>query len=169
MSDNFEYILLKGFEDAEQEAPQEPANNDVPPEGGESDQQESGEMMNVNPFNVDDPNIVMNLINQVATMKDQDLLALSYEIWGDGYEYKPINQGHVRGELRGFLQDQIELLNASPAVAMMGFVQQMPPANLLPHTSGSSPGSRFGPEGEESLSKDEPSQKTPLTSEPLTP
>lgn len=129
----------------------------------ENAQQSQENIEPVNPYNVDDPNNVIMLLNSIATMKDEDLLALAAEIWGDGYEYKPVNQDTIRPELRGFLQDQEELLRATPMLGLQGEIQQMPDLSTLPHTSGSSPKSSFGPEGAKNLSNGENSAELDQT------
>src|SRR5690606_3737100 len=67
-------------------------------------------------YDVDDIRNVEHWFNNIGTLKDKDLLALSAEIWGPGYVYMKTREDHVRAELRGFLHDQYEMLSMQPPV-----------------------------------------------------
>ena len=100
------------------------------------------------PYDMNIPQSVQTHLASVGSVSDKDLFKLAQEVWGDGYEYRPISRNHLRAELRGWLQDQIEWLQMNP-IAQMAHQQnslQMP--TEMPHSSDSAPNS--GPGGENS-------------------
>lgn len=70
----------------------------------------------VDPYDVSNPVSVTNLLNNIATMGDKDLLKLIQEIWGNNYEYRSLTENQIRAEIRGFLRDQMELIEAMDSV-----------------------------------------------------
>ena len=85
-------------------------------------------------YDVDILENVEHWFNNVGSMKEKDLLGLSQEVWGPGYRHLPVSQDQVRAELRGFLHDQLEMLQMQPQIPQAGD-GSLPAPEQLPHTT----------------------------------
>lgn len=85
-------------------------------------------------YDCDDLRNVDHWLNSVGTLKDKDLIGLSQEVWGAGYNHVKVSQDHVRAELRGWLHDQYELLMTQPQLPQVGD-SSLPAPEQLPHTT----------------------------------
>ncbi len=103
------------------------------------------------PFDITILPAVESMLNRIGGMNDKDLARLVKEVWGEGYEYKMIGDNHIRAEMRGFLQDQAELLKVVHPMLMQG--PYLPDPSQLPHTSNFSPTSMPGNENSVDQSK----------------
>lgn len=83
-------------------------------------------------YDVEDIRNVEHWLNNVGSLKDKDLIQLSNEIWGEGYRYQKVSADHVRAEIRGYLHDQLELLQTQPQLPQGQ--DDLPPADQLPHS-----------------------------------
>ncbi len=83
-------------------------------------------------YDVDDLRNVEHWLGSIDGLKDNDLIALSTEIWGAGYKYQQVHPEYIRSEIRGFLKDQSELLQQVPPVPQ-GQEGELPPADQMPH------------------------------------
>ena len=104
-------------------------------------------MMMIDPYDMNNIQSVQNQLNSIGSVADKELIKLSQVIWGDGYEYKPISKNHVRAEIRGFLQDQLEWLKVNPVVGMLENQNSVLMQYEMPHDSPQSP--QYGPGGED--------------------
>jgi hypothetical protein len=97
------------------------------------------------PYDMNIPQSVQGQLASIGGMSDKEMVKLAQAVWGDGYEYRPISTNHVRAELRGFLQDQLEWLNLNPMAqvdpSMMSTPSEMPHSSDLSQMSGSGAGS----------------------------
>lgn len=66
------------------------------------------------PIDVESFEGVQSLLGRVSGMKDQELLRVVGDIWGDGYQFIQATPEHVRAEVVGFLLDQRDLLGVAP-------------------------------------------------------
>lgn len=57
---------------------------------------------------------VQNLLNKIGTVKDDELMQISEEIWGKGYDFSGKPPEQARQEIIGFLLDQRDLLGVMP-------------------------------------------------------
>ena len=97
------------------------------------------------PYDMNIQQSVQTQLASIGSMSEKDLHKLSQEVWGDGYEYRPISTHQVRAELRGWLQDQIEWIAQNPMSQMLAEQSVMPTPTEMPHSSDSS--QNYGPGG----------------------
>ena len=97
------------------------------------------------PYDMTIQQSVQSQLASVGSMSEKDLFKLSQEVWGDGYEYRPISTHQIRAELRGFLQDQIEWIAQNPMAHMLAEQAAMPTPTMMPHESD--PSQSYGPGG----------------------
>ena len=126
--------VRKGFEAGQQNAAPAPGEDPMLPM--------------FDPYDMNIPQSVQTQLASVGSISDQDLIQLAQEVWGEGYEYRPISTNHVRAELRGYLQDQIEWLKMNPMAQMLHQQNSLQMPTEMPHSSDSAPNS--GPGGENS-------------------
>jgi hypothetical protein len=93
-------------------------------------------MFQIDPYDMNNPDSVQMQLRQIGSIKDKELVKLAKVVWGDGYEYKGVDESYVRSELCGFLLDQKELLDLlNPMYAEMISGQGLPTPTQLPHSS----------------------------------
>ena len=108
--------------------------------------------LNANGLNFYDVNQVQNLLNNIGSLKDTDLVTLQEQIWGPNtasYTNSTLNQ--LKAETMGFLMDQLELLQNQNNQQMTGMMQPTQDTTALPHSSISSQNSTIGQTNEEQL------------------
>ena len=119
-----------------------------PPQPGQPAAPEPGQdpmLPMFDPYDMTIQQSVQSQLASVGSMSEKDLFKLSQEVWGDGYEYRPISTHQIRAELRGFLQDQIEFIAANPMASMLAEQAAMPTPTEMPHESD--PPQSYGPGG----------------------
>lgn len=97
------------------------------------------------PYDMNIQQSVQTQLASVGSMSEKDLYKLSQEVWGDGYEYRPISTHQIRAEIRGWLQDQIEWIRENPMAQMLAEQSVMPTPIEMPHSSDSP--QNYGPGG----------------------
>jgi len=110
-------------------------------------------MLMFDPYDMLDIRAVESMLKSIGTMGDKELDKASKAIWGDGYEYVPITQNHIRAEIRGFLQDQTEWLKLVNPMMLEQDPTFTP--DKMPHSSDSSLTSIPGNEGSEDLLREQ--------------
>ena len=108
-----------------------------------SDTQNSNSIIpKVNPYDMMNMRAVQAQLSKIGSMNDKELEKLVSVVWGDGYKYVPITTNHIRSEMRGFLQDQLEWLRLiNPAMASID--PNFSP-DKMPHSSDWSETSNYG-------------------------
>lgn len=124
---------------AQPQQPQQPGQPAAPAPG------EDPMLPMFDPYDMNIQQSVQTQLASVGSMSEKDLHKLSQEVWGDGYEYRPISTHQVRAELRGFLQDQLEWIQMNPMAQMLAEQAVMPTPTEMPHSSDSS--QNYGPGG----------------------
>lgn len=127
-----------------------PPDDQTTPSQDTDNQDQTDQMMQpmFDPYDMNIPQSVQQQYNSIGSMGDKELVKLAQAVWGDGYEYRPISPNHVRAELRGYLQDQLEWLQMNPMAQMLPEMGYMQMPSEMPHSSDSSP--MYGPGGEDS-------------------
>ena len=83
---------------------------------------------------------VQGAIQSMYSASDQEILRMSDEIWGDGYQYEKSTPDQVRNELIGMLMDMRDLLTIQEENQYHPISEHPASSNLSPtFTSGTSP------------------------------
>jgi len=99
-------------------------------------------------MNVNDPMFVNQALMLIDSVDEAQLMPLAAEIWGDGYQYFPVTENHIRAEVKGFLEDQLDLFEQMSPMTMQSATFEDP--DLLDHSDP-----QAGPEGVASLAEED--------------
>jgi hypothetical protein len=78
------------------------------------------------PIDVESFEGVHSLLGRIGSIKDDELIKIAEEIWGDGFQYQNTTPAQAKAEINGFLMDQRDLLGIEP------LQHQMQPSPSLP-------------------------------------